>query len=420
MDATGKPVHSCAQIPALLPVRMNAVLNSLLIRLRAFCDPLPRRALLGVLLVTAPLALAAEPRLTAKAAILLDADTGEILYARDPHVPLPPASTTKVLSTLIAIERLDPNLMVTVSPSAAMAPPSRVGLRSGDRVVASDLLYGMMLKSGNDASEVVAEAVGGSIPDFARLMNARARQLGALDSHFANPHGLPDDSHVSSAYDLAVIFRYAMLNPTFAQIAGTRNAWVRVDRAGGSNVAVPVPVVTHNRLLGTYEGALGGKTGFTNKAKRCFVGETERGNTRLIVAVLGSSALWEDVRRLFDYGFEQRGLLTPAPQPMLVKAVQREPSAAAPAVARAKPATAARTVQAKTKAKAVRPAPTARVATTSKRTAPAVVKPAATVAKAAAPKTTAKTTSAKAATPAKVPTTRKVARDDRRGTGGRG
>lgn len=394
---------------------MNAVLNSLLIRLRAFCDPLPRRALLGVLLVTAPLALAAEPRLTAKAAILLDADTGEILYARDPHAPLPPASTTKVLSTLIAIERLDPNQMVTVSPSAAMAPPSRVGLRSGDRVVASDLLYGMMLKSGNDASEVVAEAVGGSIPDFARLMNARARQLGALDSHFANPHGLPDDSHVSSAYDLAVIFRYAMLNPTFAQIAGTRSAWVRVDRAGGGNVAVPVPVVTHNRLLGTYEGALGGKTGFTNKAKRCFVGETERGNTRLVVAVLGSSALWEDVRRLFDYGFEQRGLLAPAPQPVLVKAVQREPSAA-PAVARVKPATTTRTAKAKAKAKA----PTARVATTAKRAAPAATKPAATVTKAAAPKTTAKTTSAKAATPAKVPTTRKVARDDRRGTGGRG
>lgn len=297
-----------------------------------------------------------ELRITAKAAILLDADTGQVLYAREPHLPLPPASTTKVLTALIALERLNPNAMLPVSPSAAEAPPSRVGLRPGDRISANDALYGLLLKSGNDTAEVVAESIGGSVPGFARLMNARARQLGALDSHFANPHGLPNDEHQSTAYDLAVIFRYAMLNPQFERIVQTQNQILQVERASAQGRAQPVMVATHNRLLGTYDGAMGGKTGYTVKAKRCYVGETERGNHRLIVAVLGSSALWEDSRKLFDYGFARYGLATPpqaAPIPVRVTAPARAVKASTRSVAAPRKASAPT-------AKSTKPAPRAK------------------------------------------------------------
>lgn len=355
---------------------------------------------LGVL----PARAADEPRLSARSAILLDAGTGEILYERDPHAALPPASTTKVLTALIALERLDPAARLPVSPLAALAAPSRVGLHPGDRVSAEDALYGLLLKSGNDAAEVLAEAVGGSVPGFAQLMNARARQLGALNSHFENPHGLPNDEHVSSAYDLAVIFRYAMLNPAFTKIVQTPNIWLHVERAAARGQAVPVMVATHNRLLGSYEGAAGGKTGFTNKARRCYVGEVERGDKRLIVAVLGSNALWEDVRNLFDYGFARYGLATPPRATPTVLITQARPnrgqrvtmivpprspakSAVRPGVAGKPPArpaariTAARSPAAKpaarvtaTSAPAAKPA--ARVAAAGK--APAAKKPAAT------------------------------------------
>lgn len=293
---------------------------------------------------TAPARAADEPRLSARAAILLDAVTGEILYERDAHAALPPASTTKVLTALIALERLDPAARLPVSASAALAAPSRVGLHSGDRVSAEDALYGLLLKSGNDAAEVLAEAVGGSVPGFAQLMNARARQLGALDSHFENPHGLPNDAHVSSAYDLAVIFRYAMLNPAFTKVVQTPNIWLHVERAAARGQAQPVLVSTHNRLLGSYEGAAGGKTGFTNKARRCYVGEVERGDRRLIVAVLGATALWEDVRNLFDYGFARYGLATPPRPTPAVLLTRAAPARAARVTAVIAPRPAAKAV----------------------------------------------------------------------------
>lgn len=246
------------------------------------------------------------PTIQGRAAVLMDADSGEILYALNPHRQLPPASTTKVLTTLIGLETLSLNGKVMVSARAANTPPSRLGLRPGEALSAMDLLYGMMLKSGNDASEVVAEAVAGSIPAFAEMMNARARLLGAFSSRFRNPHGLPSDRHLSTAYDLAMIFRGAMRNPQFAEIVRTRNAFLRVE--GGSDWRT-IPVRNSNRLLTSFYGASGGKTGYTRAARRCFVGSGRRGGTHLVVAVLGSptrSTLWADVRALFEYGFELR------------------------------------------------------------------------------------------------------------------
>ncbi len=281
------------------------------------------------------------PRVSARSAIVLDATSGEILYAKDPHALLPPASTTKVLTALIALERLAPGDWLPVSPQAAAAAPSRVGLRAGERAPVEDLLHGLLLKSGNDAAEVLAEAVGGSVSGFARLMNARARQLGALNSHFANPHGLPDASHISTAYDLAVIFRYAMLNPAFTRIVQMKKATVRIETG---NRARAVPIASHNRLLGSYEGMLGGKTGFTNAARRCYVGEAERGGRRVVIAMLGSNAMWEDSRKLLDFGFARYGLAA-SPAPAAVKT----------ALPAARPAAKPRTTKASTR-KAVAPA----------------------------------------------------------------
>lgn len=285
------------------------------------------------------------PAVYARSAVLMNPTTGEILFAKEPHLRLPPASTTKILTALVTLERLDLNARVPVSPQAASAPPSRIGLHAGEAALTQDLLYGLMLKSGNDAAETLAEAAGGSIPGFAELMNAKASQIGARDSHFMNPHGLPNEDHYSTAYDLALIFRQAMNHPMFADIVGTRSAALRIE--SGQSLYGDwrmIPVVSHNRLLASYEGARGGKTGFTLKARRCFVGEVDRGGVRLIVAILNSpnsGTLWQDARALLDYGFARYGL---APRPPVqsepVPVMVRQEPAATPAarVAMVRPA----------------------------------------------------------------------------------
>jgi D-alanyl-D-alanine carboxypeptidase (penicillin-binding protein 5/6) len=280
-----------------------------------------------------------SPTVRALSAVLMNAVTGEILFAKEPRLRLPPASTTKVLTALVALERLDLNSRVFVSPQAASAPPSRIGLHAGEAALTQDLLYGLMLKSGNDAAETLAEEAGGSVAGFSELMNAKAWRIGARDSHFMNPHGLPDDNHFSTAYDLALIFRQAMHHPVFADIVRTRSATLRVESGrylyGDWRM---VPVVNHNRLLASYDGARGGKTGFTLKARRCFVGEVDRGGVRLIVAILNSPSsgtLWQDARTLLDYGFARYGLAPPPPvQPEPVPVMVRQEPVTTPAAAR--------------------------------------------------------------------------------------
>jgi serine-type D-Ala-D-Ala carboxypeptidase (penicillin-binding protein 5/6) len=267
------------------------------------------------------------PDIAARAAMLMNPVTGEVMYAKEPHLRLPPASTTKVLTAVVTLERLHPYTRVLVSPRAASAVPSRIGLRAGEVVSTQDLLYGLMLKSGNDAAETLAEAAGGSVEGFSGLMNAKAWQIGARNSHFVNPHGLPNEAHYSTAYDLALIFRHAMRYPLFADVVRTRNAALRIESGRGpySDWRM-VPVRSTNRLLGSYEGARGGKTGFTLKARRCFVGEVERGGVRLIVVVLNSpnsDTLWRDTQNLLDYGFSRHGLASPPtrpePRPVMVR-----------------------------------------------------------------------------------------------------
>ncbi|MCB1794274.1 MAG: D-alanyl-D-alanine carboxypeptidase [Candidatus Competibacteraceae bacterium] len=267
------------------------------------------------------------PEVAARSAVLMNAMSGEILFAKEPNLRLPPASTTKVLTALVALDRLDPNARLPVSAQAASVAPSRIGLRAGEMVTMQDLMYGLLLKSGNDAAETLAEAAGGSIYLFAELMNAKAWQIGARNSHFTNPHGLPDDDHYSTAYDLALVFRWAMHYPLFSDIVRTRTAALRIESGPGPyDDWRMVPVHSTNRLLASYEGMRGGKTGFTFKARHCFVGEVDRGGIPLIVAIFNSPSrgtLWQDARNLLDYGFARYGLAPPPvrvePEPVMVR-----------------------------------------------------------------------------------------------------
>src|SRR5689334_23966115 len=211
---------------------------------------------------------AAEPSVTAKAAIIMDASTGEAIWERNADVPLPPASTTKVLTAILAIEsgRLDD--WVTASPEAAETAPSKIGLHPGDKMTLGDLLYAVLLSSANDAASVVAEGLAGSENEFAVHMNAKARAIGAQSSHFVNPHGLTAPGHVSTARDLAKIFRYGLQLPQFREILETPRIKVPVK----SSRVTTVSLHSHNRLLSGWEHRVIGKTGFTRPAGRCFVG----------------------------------------------------------------------------------------------------------------------------------------------------
>lgn len=238
------------------------------------------------------------PHVTARAALVLDAQTGEVLWQRNGDMQLPPASTTKVLTTLIALEsgRLDEQF--TVSANAQSQSPSKIDLRAGQRVRLMDLTYALMLKSANDAAVVVAEGLSGSVESFAVRMNKRAREIGATNSNFHNPNGLPDDEHVSTAHDLAMILRHAVTVPGFRGVASTQQTEIPVV---GNSVRM-VSVKTHNRLLGGYVVPVVGKTGYTRAAGRCFVGAAELGGHEVVIAVLGSTNLWGDARKLIEYG----------------------------------------------------------------------------------------------------------------------
>jgi D-alanyl-D-alanine carboxypeptidase (penicillin-binding protein 5/6) len=242
---------------------------------------------------------AGEPSVTARAAVIVDAATGETLWERNADAALPPASTTKVMTAVLAIEsgRLDD--WVTTSPDAAETAPSKIGLRAGDRMTLGDLLYAVLLNSANDASTVVAEGLAGSENEFAIHMNAKARAIGAQSSHFVNPHGLTAAGHVSSARDLAKIFRYGLKLPQFREILETPRIKVPVKSSRISTVSLH----SHNRLLSGWQHQVIGKTGYTRPAGRCFVGAASSDGREIIIALLGSSDLWGDARRLFGHAF---------------------------------------------------------------------------------------------------------------------
>lgn len=236
----------------------------------------------------------------------MDAKTGKVLYQKNADIPLPPASTTKVLTAILTLEsQKRSNDRLIVSKAATRVPASKLYLKPGQMVTIEDLLYGVLLASANDASVVLAEGIGGSVERFAEIMTKKAHDLGATNTRFSNPHGLTAADHFSTARDLALIFRYAMKNPRFRQIVHTKMSSVSSVSPGKKSARTRrISVRNHNRLLWNYDGAIGGKTGYTYAAQKCYVGAVERDGVTLIVSLLGSRDLWGDTKRLLEYGFD--------------------------------------------------------------------------------------------------------------------
>lgn len=257
-----------------------------------------------------------EESLTARSAFLLDLTTGQVLYQREPDLPLPPASTTKIVTAIVALEsnRRGKDLL-SVTKTATRVPSSKLYLRPGQTMSVEDLLYGLLLSSANDASLVLAEGIAGSVERFAEMMTDKAREIGAANSHFTNPHGLTAPEHYSTARDMALLFNYAMKNPTFREIVRTKTSSVSSISAGKVRKVRHIQVRNHNRLLWSFEGAIGGKTGYTHAAQKCFVGAVSRNGVTLIVSMLGSRDLWGDTKRLLEYGLENYETLRVAARP---------------------------------------------------------------------------------------------------------
>jgi D-alanyl-D-alanine carboxypeptidase (penicillin-binding protein 5/6) len=260
-----------------------------------------------ILFPVAPLwSFSPDEDLTARAAILIDSSTGKILYQKDPDLRLPPASTTKIVTAILALESgRSLRDLLTVSKTATRVPATKLYLRPGQTLTIEDLLYGLLLSSANDAAVVLAEGIGGSIDHFAEMMTKKANEIGATNSHFTNPHGLTAPDHYSTARDLALLFRYAMKNATFREIVQTKISSVSSRTLVRKRpVARRISVRNHNRLLWNFDGAIGGKTGYTLAAQKCFVGAVQRNGVTLIVSILGSRDQWGDTRKLLEYGFD--------------------------------------------------------------------------------------------------------------------
>lgn len=240
----------------------------------------------------------AQPSIVGETAVLIDAETGEILWGKNETQQRPPASITKLVTALVAIEKGNLQDEVLISQEAVETNGSVVWLRAGETQTLENLLYAIMLNSGNDAALAIAEHIGGSVEDFVEMMNEKTKDLGALSTNFVNPNGLSADGHYSTAYDLALMMREALANPVLREIIGTKTKdWNGMDWQS--------QLVNLNQLLWQFEGSLGGKTGYTSEAGRCLVSAANRDGMELISVVLGSSSqsIWSDSTKVLDYGY---------------------------------------------------------------------------------------------------------------------
>src|SRR4029077_4878656 len=225
--------------------------------------------------------------------------SGRVLWQLQPHERRKVASLTKVMTALLALKKLAPDDVVTVDKSVPRVPLVREGLRAGERVEAWKLFYSMLLYSGNDDALALAIAAGGGDKwTFIHSMNAEAKRLGLRDTHFSTPSGVKDADNYSSAWDLAALTRVAMRNPRFRQIVHTHIKHVKWSAPTFAKI-----YVNNNRLLGSYPGATGVKTGYTHKSGPCLVASATRGSVSLIAVVLDSNDMYSDAKRLLDFGF---------------------------------------------------------------------------------------------------------------------
>ena len=241
---------------------------------------------------------AAEPSVSATAACLMDAQSGQVLYEKNADQMLPMASTTKIMTAILALEsgRLREN--VTISQSAMLVEGSKIYAKAGEQYSLYDLVQGLMLASGNDAAVAIAEFLDGSVENFAAQMTAKAYQIGAQQTSFQNAHGLSAENHYTTARDLARITCYALKNPQFAQIVKKKSAVLSPVTGEGE-----IYVKNHNKLLTLYDGAIGVKTGYTKEAGRCLVGAAQKDGLSVVTVTLKDPDDWRDHMALFDYAF---------------------------------------------------------------------------------------------------------------------
>lgn len=220
-----------------------------------------------------------EPTLNSRIAVAYDRKSGEVIWGKDEHKRTAMASTTKIMTAIVTLENCDLTQTVTISKKSAGTGGSRLGLKADDKITMNDLLYGLMLKSGNDAAVAIAETVGGSVEGFAELMNEKAKELKLENTHYVTPHGLDDPEHYTTAVELAKLADYALQNETFAKIVNTKNYTVTIN-------GYPKSISNTNELLGYLEGVNGVKTGFTNNAGRCLVTSVNRNGFEIITVIL--------------------------------------------------------------------------------------------------------------------------------------
>lgn len=242
-----------------------------------------------------------EVHISAHNAILMEQKSGRVIFEKDAHERRPIASITKVMTAIIAIENGNLKDKVKVSERAIHTEGSSIYLQRGETMTLEDLLYGLMLRSGNDAAIAIAEHIGGSVEGFVFLMNEKARYLGMTNTNFKNPHGLDEDGHYSSAYDIAILTRYAMENELFREISGSESYHSKNRDYRWNN---------KNKLLTRYyDYCTGGKTGYTKKAGRTLVTTAEKNDLELISVTLNAPDDWNDHRSLYDWGYEHYDLV---------------------------------------------------------------------------------------------------------------
>lgn len=256
-------------------------------------------------LISASSNISKEPITNSRAAIIYDRCSKTILFGKKEHEKRKMASTTKIMTAIIVIENFDLNKSITVSSKASGTGGSRLGLHTNDVVTIKDLLYGLLLCSGNDAAVALAESVGGSLPDFAIMMNNKCNELNLNSTHFVTPHGLDNDEHYTTAYELAIITDYALKNDIFRNIVGTKNYTIYINNH-------PKTISNTNELLGNLNGVYGVKTGFTNGANRCLVTSCKRNDLDIICVVLGCDTKKDrsmDSVKLINYVFNNYSLV---------------------------------------------------------------------------------------------------------------
>lgn len=239
------------------------------------------------------------PTISSKYSVVYERNSKTVLYEKDKDIKTPMASTTKIMTAIIVIENADLSQTVTVSSKSAGTGGSRLGLSTNAKITIKDLLYGLMLCSGNDAAIALAETVSGDVSGFAELMNNKAKDLGLTNTSFVTPHGLDSDNHYTTAYELALLTDYALQNETFSSIVKTKTYTVTIN-------GYPKTITNTNELLGILNGVYGVKTGFTNGANRCLVSATKRGNLDIICVVLGADTKkirTQDSITLIEYCF---------------------------------------------------------------------------------------------------------------------